>query len=200
MIAPGTTRKAARTRARLIEAARRVLIDQGGSAEIGDITGEAGVSAGLAHHYFGSKSGLITAVLEAFYADYEAVMNRRYPGDNWQQRERARTRAVVGFVLDEPFAAVAFGALALSGEAALAEARCLNGLISLGARNIAGGQASGEISAGLDPELAAAFVLGGTRQLLATALTTSAAPDAEAITETIWAHIAGALGLAGDGR
>jgi hypothetical protein len=69
-------------------------------------------------------------------------------------------------------------------------------LIELGAANILAGRACGELEPGADASLDAAFVLGGLRQCVSTALALSPAPDRLALTRAVWSRIAGALGLA----
>jgi len=53
---------------RLIAAAFSVLTDKGwASSSVRDIARQAGVAPGLLYHYFGSKQGLLTAVLERYH-------------------------------------------------------------------------------------------------------------------------------------
>ena len=184
-----------RSRDRLIEAARAVLIEGKGQAEIADIAARAGVSAGLAYHHFGSKDGLVAAVVEAFYARYDAVANTRYRGETWAKREVQRTHATVRFLIEDRFTRTLFGPLGRSSAVVNAEAACMAGLIERGARNIANGQADGDLPRQTDPRIAAAFVLGGMRQAVSTALLTDAAPDPDPLARAVWRLIAQSLGL-----
>lgn len=61
------------SRGNLIDAAQRELILGQGQLEMLAVARRAGVSAGLAYHHFGSKAGLIAAVVEAFYDQLEAA-------------------------------------------------------------------------------------------------------------------------------
>ena len=54
------------TPARLIRAAQEELIQGRGLLEMQAVAKRAKVSVGLAYHHFGSKAGLIAAVVEAF--------------------------------------------------------------------------------------------------------------------------------------
>ena len=56
------------TRQRLIEAAEKELIRSHGHLEMQAVSKRAQASVGLAYHHFGSKAGLIAAVVEAFYS------------------------------------------------------------------------------------------------------------------------------------
>ncbi len=186
--------KKSSTRQTLLKAARESLMAGEGAAEMGEIAKRAGVSVGLAYHHFGSKAGLIAAVVEDFYARYTETVNARFGGARWVDRERARTAALVDFFLDEPFARTLLGPLGRSPEVVNAEASCMASMVELGARNIAMGQASGELDAGMDPALAGAFVLGGVRQCLTEALVNNQNPERETLAAMAWRHIAQALG------
>lgn len=188
-------RRSARTRERLIEAARLELIASEGEAEIGAIARRAGVSAGLAYHHFGSKDGLLAAVVEAFYARYTQVVNARYDGAGWAEREIQRTRDTVRFLVTDPFAATLFGPLGRSAAVVHAEAACMADLVELGARNIAQGQGDGDLPRQTDPKVAAAFVLGGMRQAVTAALLADPHPDPVQLARTVWILIAQSLGL-----
>lgn len=62
----GQTRNAAATRERILEAARRRFACEGyDHVGIRDIAGDAGVDAALVCRYFGSKDGLLEAVLDS---------------------------------------------------------------------------------------------------------------------------------------
>ncbi len=187
-------RRGGKTRRALIAAAQAELMASEGDAEMAAIAKRAGVSVGLAYHHFGSKAGLIAAVVEDFYARYTDTVNARFDGEDWSARERARTHALVDFFQDEPFARTLLGPLGRSPDVVNAEASCMAAMIDLGARNIAQGQASGELDRDMDPMLAGAFVLGGVRQCLTVALAGSDQPDRTALAASAWRHIAHALG------
>lgn len=58
----------------LLEAAYRVLVEKGwASGSVRDIARQAGVAPGLLYHYFGSKQGLLAAVLERYNVVPELV-------------------------------------------------------------------------------------------------------------------------------
>jgi AcrR family transcriptional regulator len=50
-------------RARILDAARRVFARKGLSASMDDVAAEAGVSHGLAYHYFASKTALVSELI-----------------------------------------------------------------------------------------------------------------------------------------
>ncbi|VXC87879.1 TetR family transcriptional regulator [Oceanicaulis sp. 350] len=189
------TLRGRRTREKLIDAARGALIEGAGTAEITDIANRAGVSAGLAYHHFGSKDGLVAAVVEDFYDRYASIANQNFRGETWTQREVQRVRAVVRFFLEEPFTRTLFGPLGRSSSVMQAESVCMAMLIERGARNISQGQMDGDLPRQADPEIAAAFVLGGLRQCMSMALKKAANPDVDQLAHAIWILIAQSLGL-----
>ena len=62
------------TRERLIRAAEQELIRSHGHLEMQAVSKRAQVSVGLAYHHFGSKAGLIAAVVEAFYGRLDEMV------------------------------------------------------------------------------------------------------------------------------
>ena len=67
----------------------------------------AGVSVGLLYRYFGSKAGLVAAVVDDFYdrllAEVAAADDREL---DWATRERRRTENSVAFHYREPLAPI----------------------------------------------------------------------------------------------
>ncbi len=70
---------AAATRQRILSAALALFARQGDSASIRSIAGEAKVSIGMVHHYFGSKDGLLDACVEEMYAELSSLQDRLVP-------------------------------------------------------------------------------------------------------------------------
>jgi AcrR family transcriptional regulator len=133
-------------RQRILEAAAEEMVATG-DIEVAAVARRAGVSVGLPYRYFGTRSGLVSAVVSAFYDRLdEAVTNREFDGDTWYDRERARVTVWVEHLYDDPLAPVVLGRLGGDAETANIEIRRLHGAIELGARNIARGQRDGEIS------------------------------------------------------
>ncbi len=67
--------------AKILAAAEMILREGDGELEMGQVADQAGVSVGLAYHYFGSKSGMLSAIIHAFYDRYNQVANPIYrPG------------------------------------------------------------------------------------------------------------------------
>lgn len=167
---PGPGR--ADTRRRLLDAAGEELLAGRGHFEMADVARRAGVSVGLSYHYFGSKAGLLAAIVEDFYDRYDAavIAPNPLPGGDWGRRERRRLEAMVQFHLSEPLAPFILGSLSREPAVAAVEAARLQKHIQLGAHNIALGQKRGELPPHPDPELLAAMVMGGLRQGIGQAL------------------------------
>src|SRR3954451_20090525 len=94
------------TRERLVRAAQEELIRSHGHLEMQAVSKRARVSVGLAYHHFGSKAGLIAAVVEEFYSrlDQAVFKSARLMAHAWAERERERIAAYISFHYDHPFA------------------------------------------------------------------------------------------------
>ncbi|MET0136318.1 MAG: TetR/AcrR family transcriptional regulator [Kibdelosporangium sp.] len=187
--------RGAAARDKLLRAAAEELAETG-ELEVAAVARRAGVSTGLPYRYFGTRSGLLIAVLDAFYQRLgEAAALRVYDAPTWRERERRRIRDWVTALYAEPLAPLILGGLVGDAEVAAANTRHLHLLIDLGARNIAHAQQADELPAGRDPEFLAAATLGGTNAMLSVALTRSPRPPAEEIIAELWTVVSGAVGL-----
>ena len=187
---------------RLIRAAQDELIHRGGLLEMQAVAARAKVSVGLAYHHFGSKGGLIAAVVQAFYDRLEDVAFNplRLVSPDWAGREKERIAAYVSFHYDHPFAPLVIGPLSRAAEVLDVEQAFTKRQLVAGAYNMRAGQRAGVVSTDLDPRLTIALVVGGIRQALIGALTKAHRPDRRDLTEKIWVFIAGALQLPPEGR
>jgi AcrR family transcriptional regulator len=187
--------RGAAARQRILAAAAEEVVATG-DVEVAAVARRAGVSVGLPYRYFGTRSGLLSAVISAFYDRLdEAVTNREFDGDTWQDRERARITAWVDHLYGDPLAPVVLGRLG-DAEAASIEVRRLHRAIDLGARNIARAQRDGDLPADRDAELLVAAVLGGVHTAVAIALTRTPRPAPAHVAAELWAFVAGAAGAA----
>lgn len=88
----------------LITAAADLFAEVGPNAvSVRNIADQAGVNHGLVHHYFGSKAGLVQAVLERMASESEAAMVEMGPAavfDANDPRVRRHVRIVARVVLD----------------------------------------------------------------------------------------------------
>ena len=183
----------------ILAAARGALEAGGGQIEMNDVARRAGVSVGLAYHYFGSKAGLVSALVTDFYDRYDAVVNRRYDDTGgWGARERKRLTEAVRFLFSDTVAPVMLSRLSASAEVVAVEAERRAAIISLGVANIREGQTRGDVPAHVDAEMASAFLNGGIRQAIAAALSAADAPDADAFAEKAWGFVARALAMETD--
>lgn len=200
MAAPQRKRDPEATRARILAATRTLLSDGDGEFEMSWVAKAAGVSQGLAYHYFGSKEGLLSAVVEDFYDRVESsVLMARYAEyDDWSRRERDRVARYLEFLLAEPLSRRVITQLAGTPAVASVEARRWRRLIDEGARNIAEGQSLGVIAAQQDSRLLAAMVLGAVRAAVTTELSENSGVDPEALADEIWRFVGNGLGLEAD--
>ena len=190
------------TRERLVRAAQEELIRNHGHLEMQAVAKRAQVSVGLAYHHFGSKAGLIAAVVEAFYnrLDGEVFNDACRPSESWANRERRRIAAYIAFHYDHPFAPLVIGALSRAPEVLDVERAFTNKQLAGGARMIEAAQRDGFVPDRIDPRLTIALMIGGIRQALTGALMNERRPDPEKLTDEIWAFMAGALRLTAGAR
>ncbi len=191
-------RNPAATRARILEAAKALLTDGDGNLEMSWVAKAAGVSQGLAYHHFGSKDGLLGAVVEDFYDRVETsvLMARLEDYEDWSQRERDRVASYLTFLLEDPLTRTVIMRLAGTPAVAGVEARRWQRLIDEGARNIAEGQARGAIRVRQDSYLLAAMVLGAVRSATTSELSREGEVDPQSLADEIWQFLGAGLGLA----
>jgi len=168
------------------------MVARRGELEIADVASRAQLSVGLSYHYFGSRGGLIAAVVEDFYDRYDAeVMDiNPLPGGRWRERERKRVEMAVDFHYREPLAPIILARLGGEPEVAAVEARRLSRVVDIGTRNVALGQAEGEIPSNLDPNILVAMMMGGLHAALAQALARDPRPKKSQLAREIWGAIA----------
>ncbi len=182
---------------RLVCAAQDELIQSHGLLEMQAVAKRAKVSVGLAYHHFGSKAGLIAAVVEGFYNRLEdaAFSPSKLNSPDWAGREKERIAAYILFHYDHPFAPLVVGALSRAAEVLDVEQAFTKRQLTAGAYNLRAGQRDGVIPTDLDPRLTIALLIGGIRQALIGALTSGHRPDPVELTDKIWVFVAGALRL-----
>lgn len=180
-----------------MNAAQDELIQQHGQLEMQAVASRAKVSVGLAYHHFGSKAGLIAAVVERFYNRLEeaAFSPTKLASPDWAGREMERLAGYIAFHYEHPFAPLVVGALSRAAEVLDVEQAFTKRQLAAGAYNIRSGQRAGVIPGDLDPRLTIALMIGGIRQALIGALTAGQRPDPGALTAKIWFFVAGALRL-----
>ena len=185
------------TRERLVRAAQEELIRSHGHLEMQAVAKRARVSVGLAYHHFGSKAGLIAAVVEAFYSrlDGEVFNDAGRPSESWANRERRRIASYIAFHYDHPFAPLVIGALSRAPEVLDVERAFTNKQLAGGAHMLEAAQRDGFVPDHIDPHRTIALMIGGTRQALIDALMSEQRPDPEKLTDEIWAFMSGALRL-----
>jgi AcrR family transcriptional regulator len=190
--------RAAATRRRLLEAAGDELIATG-DVEVAAVARRAGTSVGLPYRYFGTRSGLMSALLEDFYERLmsETVLGH-YEGTTWLERWRAQVATWVGHMYADPLAVVVLGRMVGDARVAAMEARCFKQVIDLGAKHFAAGQSEGHVAADRDPVLLAAAVVGGMRAILTIVLDQDPRPDQAVVMREVWRFTVSVLGVTGE--
>src|SRR6202158_6109828 len=186
-----------KTRERLVRAAQEELIQSHGHLEMQAVSKRAQVSVGLAYHHFGSKAGLIAAVVEEFYSrlDEVAFNDARPPSESWAVRERRRIASYISFHYDHPFAPLVIGALSRAPEVLDVETAFTNRQLAAGALMLQAAQRDGVVPNYINPHLTIALMIGGIRQALIGVLMSKQRPNPGKLADEIWAFMAGALRL-----
>lgn len=196
---PSLTARGAATRERLLRAAEAELGAGDGLLEVAAVAARADVSVGLLYRYFGSKAGLVAAVVEGFYDRlHEQVADTDpAPEATWAEREHKRMELLVAFHYEEPLARVILSRLFREPDVAAVEARRISRLVDDTARNITAGQRLGELPADLDPRTVGSIIIGGFRVAMGEALTRSERPDAEVLVDQLWRYMRGGVRFGG---
>ena len=189
------TRRGAATRQRLLDAAEQELVERDGGLEVASVATRADVSVGLLYRYFGSKAGLVAAVVDAFYDRLHAQVTDvdPAPSTDWGTRERRRLELSVAFHYRDPLAAVILSKLAREPGVAAVETRRIGRLVEDAARNVQSAQRRGEIREDADPRTMGAILLGGFRVAMAEALIRPERPDPEELTDELWRFVVGGV-------
>lgn len=185
------TRRGAATRVRLLRAAEAELGAGDGMLEVASVAARAEVSVGLLYRYFGSKAGLVAAVVDAFYDRLHEEVADTDPvsGADWAARERKRLELSVAFHYREPLATVILSRLSREPEVAALEVRRITRLVEDAARNVTAGQRRGELPDDLDARTVGAMLIGGFRVAMGEALTRRDRPDARVLVEELWRFV-----------
>lgn len=175
------------TRRRLLAAAADELIERDGVLEVASVAARAGVSVGLLYRYFGSKAGLIAAVVDDFYDRLLAETSpvRKLKDVTWAERERARAELSVAFHYREPLARVLVRSVAGEPEVAAVEVRRITKLVDDAARSVRRGQQDDEIPEDVDARFVGAMLIGGFRVAIAEALSRDRRPPQERLVDDI---------------
>lgn len=189
--------KPSATAKRLAEAAEAELIANDGHMEMSLVAKRAKVSVGLAYHHFGSKTGLVAAVVDRFYAPLrEIALGDTIPLElEWRAREKARVAATIDHFYRHPLAPLIAGRLAREPEVLDIEQAHMSSLLEHGARNIAQGQKQGVVDPHLDPAVTVAMLMGGLRLVVDRAVLSANRPPPALLLEHLWQLTQGALQL-----
>jgi len=189
------TQKGRATRERLLASARDIAIANDGHVEIAWVAEAAGVVPSLVNRYFGSRSGLISALFDDFFDRLRAEVLDLYLDDRgtWAQHERIRLERGVHFHYTDPAAVVIYTRLSREPEVALTENRHIDKVVKHAAANIRRGQKRGELASSIDPELAGAAMFGAMQRVMVTALSRTPRPRPDRVVEVLWRQIAAAV-------
>jgi AcrR family transcriptional regulator len=194
------TQKGRATRERLLACARDVAVANDGHIEIAWVAEAAGVVPSLVNRYFGSRAGLVSALLDDFFDRLHMEVLDLDLDDlgTWVQHERIRLEKGVHFHYTDPVAVVIYTRLSREPEVALTETRHIDSVVKHAAANIRRGQKRGELPSSIDPELAGAAMFGAMQRVMVTALGRTPRPRPDRIVEVLWRQIAAAVEIDSD--
>jgi AcrR family transcriptional regulator len=187
-VAQPPTPKGHSTRSRLLACARAEAIRTSGNVEIAAVAAAAGVVASLVHRYFGSKAGLVSALVDDFFDRLHAnvlSVNLDDEGD-WPARERRRLELGVRFHYADPFAVVLYGQLAREPAVAHTKSTRIATVVKAAAAGIRRAQRAGELPRDVDPEFAGAAMFGAMQGVMVEALGRKRRPSERIVTELLW--------------
>lgn len=195
--APPRTQKGRATRERLLACARDIAMANDGHVEIAWVAEAAGVVPSLVNRYFGSRAGLISALLDDFFGRLRAEVFDLNLDDQgtWAQHERIRLEKGVHFHYTDPAAVVIYTGLSREPEVALTENRHIDRVVKRAAASIRRGQKRGELPSSIDPELAGAAMFGAMQRVMVTALGRTPRPRPDRVVEILWRQIAAAVDI-----
>lgn len=194
-IAGPRTQKGRATRERLLACARDIAIANDGHLEIAWVAEAAGVVPSLVNRYFGSRAGLVSALLDDFFNRLAAeVINIDLEDQgSWARHERIRLEKGVHFHYTDPAAVVIYTQLSREPEVALTENRHIERVVKRAAANIRRGQKRGELPSSVDPELAGAAMFGAMQRVMVTALSRTPRPRPDRVVDVLWRQVAAAV-------
>jgi AcrR family transcriptional regulator len=191
------TAKGRATRARLLACARDVAIASDGHLEIATVAGAAGVAPSLVYRYFGSKAGLVSALVDDFFDRYHAEVLDISMDDqgDWLTHERVRLERGIHFHYADPFAVVLYAQLTREAEVARTEAARTSSVVDLAAASVRKAQRRGELPASVDPRLAGAAMFGSIKQVMVEVLNRRPLPPEAEVVEVLWRQVAASVGI-----
>jgi AcrR family transcriptional regulator len=190
-----TTPKGLATRERLLACARDIAIANDGHLEVAWVAHAAGVVPSLVNRYFGSRAGLLSALIDDFFDRLRAEVLDLDLDDQgtWAQHERMRLEKGVHFHYADPAAVVLYTRLSREPEVAATENRHIDTVIKHAAANIRRGQKRRELPPSVDPELAGAAIFGAMQRVMVSAHGRKPRPRPDRVIEILWRQIAAAV-------
>lgn len=184
---------------RILEAAKRMLVEQDGHMEIDQLAAAAGCSAGLIYHHFGSKAGLVAVIVGEFN---EALSAMEPPGRGtsrreWLDRLHARCDAIVAAMYTNPLTRIIVAETIKDASAAAATERWLRVHITELTEDLGGARRLGYLGKEMDPELIAAGIAGGLRQIMRVVVSRAKLPKLPAVQRDAWRFVEACLHAAG---
>ena len=149
----------------ILDAAIRVFARTGyHTARVSDIAHEAGIAYGLVYHYFTNKDEILRSIFEERWSGFMEAVERIADADTSSRDKLVSVAALVlnAYRLRREWVKVLVLEIQRSSRfAEPSQLRAVGRLFQTVARILRQGQAAGEVSRDLDPEIASTVFIGG---------------------------------------
>lgn len=185
---------------RVMTAATKLLIEGRGHFEIDQLAEAAGCSTGAIYHNYGSKAGVLATVIARYNETVGGLIAPNVMPETrhlWLTALRHAVQATVAFMWSDPLTPVIVQETIKDASAAAETERWLRLHVAALAAHFAEAQTAGHLPPNLDPEVLAAGIAGGLRQIMRVFVARTDRPSIETAHRETWGFIARQVG--GDG-
>ena len=174
-------------------AATRLLIEGQGHLEINQLAEAAGCSTGAIYHNYGSKAGVLATVVARYNETVGGLIAPiEVPDDRhlWLVALQDAVGATVAFMWDHPLTPVIVQETIKDASAAAETERWLRVHVAALAAHFVEARIAAHLPAERDPEVLAAGVAGGLRQIMRVFVARADRPDIATVHRETWGFVA----------
>ena len=185
---------------RVVAAATRLLIEGRGHLEIDQLAQAAGCSTGAIYHNYGSKAGVLATVVARYNETVGGLIAPIVVPDDrhlWLVALRDAVGTTVAFMWDHPLTPVIVQETIKDASAAAETERWLRLHVATLAAHFAEARTAGHLQRERDPEVLAAGIAGGLRQIMRVFVARADRPDIATAHRETWGFVARQVGRDG---
>ena len=178
-------------------AATRLLIEGRGHLEIDQLAEAAGCSTGAIYHNYGSKAGVLASVVARYNETVGRLIAPIVTPESrhlWLMALRDAVQATVAFMWSDPLTPVIVQETIKDASAAAETERWLRLHVTALAAYFAAARIAGHLPPERDPEVLAAGVAGGLRQIMRVFVARADRPDIATAHRETWGFVARQVG------